>query len=79
MIQPRFSTKKSLTLVDLGLDETQNYSLDRTKTGNRKLSSLSLTEKMEIIGMWEHRSEFSPEPTKSALGRLRTKYLILIG
>ena len=27
-----------MTLLDLGLDESQNYALDRTKTGNRKLS-----------------------------------------
>ena len=45
----------------------------RTKSGLRKLASLTLSEKMEIIALWEHKTEnpsaSSGSITKCSLGR----------
>ena len=45
----------------------------RTKSGLRKLASLTLSEKMEIIALWEHKIEnpsaSSGSITKCSLGR----------
>ena len=64
-----------------GVDQTFNlaneldghYGPLRTKSGLRKLASLTLNEKIEIIALWEHKTEnpsaSSGSITKCSLGR----------
>ena len=67
-------------LGESGVDQTFNlvneldhYGPLRTKSGLRKLASLTLSEKMEIIALWEHKIEnpsaSSGSITKCSLGR----------
>lgn len=55
------------------MDLLPNGEFLRTKSGLRKLASLTLSEKMEIIALWEHKTEnpsaSSGSITKCSLGR----------